>query len=251
MVAPMSTISHRAFGKQGKWCGGPVYQLLLAPRYPPLHTLFGNSVWCKHCGLSSHMSLPFHWIQIWDGKCFLKSSLLEQGFVMHLGHNGKSCPVQRNPLDDVSMAGAYEEEEQEEDPPENLSQSMGHQDTLVIAHSNGVFHHHIQWCACPGSPPHHIQLFRHGLFSASVIRPKTAFTFDVLDHFYMDAMECKTAGLSFFQKLRRFTNNAAPASVPVGLHHPSITLVSLLMGSFRTGTESCYMCPGSGGTSRL
>jgi len=149
------------------------------------------------------------------------------------------------------MAGADEEEEKEEDLPENVSQIMGHQDTLVIAHSNGVFHHHIQWCACPGSPPHHIQLFRHGLFSASVIQPKTAFTFDVLDHFYMDAMECKTAGLSFFQKLRRFTNNAAPASVPVGLHHPSITLVSLLMGSFRTGTESCYVCPGSGRTSRL
>src|SRR5882724_11403938 len=127
------------------------------------------------------------------------------------------------------MAGADEEEEQEEDLPENVSQIMGHQDTLVIAHSNGVFHHHIQWCAFPGSPPHHIQLFRHGLFSASVIWPKTAFTFDVLDHFYMDAMECKTAGLSFFQKLRRFTNNAAPASIPVGLHHPSITLVSLLM----------------------
>src|SRR5882724_12812609 len=64
----------------------------------------------------------------------------------------------------------------------------------------------------------------HGLFSASVIRPKTAFTFDVLDHFYIDAMECKTAGWSFFQNLSRFTNNAAPASVPVGLHHPSITL---------------------------
>ena len=68
-------------------------------------------------------------------------------------------------------------------------------------------------------PPHHIQLFRHGLFSASVIWPKTAFTFDVLDHFYMHAMECKTVGLNFFQKLRRFTNNAAPASVPVGFHH--------------------------------
>jgi len=120
----------------------------------------------------------------------------------------------------VSLAGAEEEEEQEADPLEDISWIMGSQDTLVIAHSNGVFNHHIQWCACPGSAPHHIQLLRHGLFSASVIRPKTAFTFDVLDHFYMDAMECKTAGLSFFQKLRRFTNNAAPASVPVGLHHP-------------------------------
>jgi len=118
------------------------------------------------------------------------------------------------------MAGAKEEEEQEADLLEYFSGIMGGQDTLVIAHSNGVFHHHIQWCACPGSAPHHIQLFRHGLFSASVICPKTAFTFDVLDHFYMDAMECKSTGLSFFQKLRRFTNNAATASVPVGLHHP-------------------------------
>src|SRR5882724_8753664 len=165
------------------------------------------------------MSLPFHWIQIWDGKCFIKSSLLEQGFVMHLRHNGQSCPVQSIALDDVSMAGAEEEEEQEENLAEDVSGIMGGQDTLVIAHSNGVFHHCIQWCACLASAPHHIQLFRHGLFSASVIRPKTAFTFDVLDHFYMDAMECKTAGWSFFQKLRRFTNNAAPASVPVGPHH--------------------------------
>src|SRR5882672_6847399 len=165
------------------------------------------------------MSLPFHQIQIWDGKCFIKSSLLEQGFVMHLGHNGQSFPVQRNLWEDVSMAGAKEEEEQEADLLEDVSGIMGGQDNLVIAHSNGVFHHHIQWCACPGSAPHHIPLFRHGLFSASVICPKTAFTFDVLDHFYMDAMECKSAGLCFFQKLRRFANNAAPASVPVGLHH--------------------------------
>src|SRR5882724_4991856 len=198
---------------------------------------FSGSVWCKGCGLSSHMSLPFHRIQIWDGKCFIMSSLLEQGLVMHLGHNVQSFPVQRNPLDDdASMAGAEEEEEQEEDPPEDVSGIMGGQDTLVIAHSNGVFHHCIQLCACLGSSAHHIQLFRHGLFSASVICPKTAFTFDVLDHFYMDAMECKTASLSFFQKLRRFTNNAAPASVPVCLHHTSLSLVSSLMGSF----ENCY-----------
>jgi len=30
---------------------------------------FGNSVWCKSCDFSSHLSLPFHQIQIWNGKC--------------------------------------------------------------------------------------------------------------------------------------------------------------------------------------
>src|SRR5882672_1870962 len=68
---------------------------------------------------------PIHWIQIWDGKCFVKSSLLEQGFVMHLGHNGQSFPVQRNPWEDVSMAGAEEEEEQEVDLLEDVSGIMG------------------------------------------------------------------------------------------------------------------------------
>src|SRR5882724_8179928 len=63
-----------------------------------------------------------------------------------------------------------------------------------ITTSNGVLFQDL--------PPHHIQLFRHGLFSASVIHPKTP-------------------SLSFFQKLKKFTNNAAPESVPVGLHHPS------------------------------
>src|SRR6266481_4012133 len=75
----------------------------------------------------------------------------------------------------------------------------------------------IQWCACTGSSPHHIQLFQHGLFSESLVCPQTAFTFDVLDHFYINAMECKTAGFSFFQKLKRFTNNSAPGSVPVSV----------------------------------
>jgi len=56
-------------------------------------------------------------------------------------------------------------------------------------------------CTCQESTPHHIQLFRHSLFSSSLVRPKTAFTFDVLDHFYMDSMECKTAAFSFLQKL--------------------------------------------------
>jgi len=84
---------------------------------------------------------------------FINSSLLKQGFVMHLGHNGKSSPAHRTPGIMSVMAGAEEEKEQEEDLTEYVPEIMGGQDTLVIAHSNGVFHHHIQWCAFPGSSP--------------------------------------------------------------------------------------------------
>ncbi|KAI6041138.1 hypothetical protein EDC04DRAFT_2601888 [Pisolithus marmoratus] len=55
-------------------------------------------------------------------------------------------------------------------------------------------------------PPNH----RQRLFPASISKPKTAFTFSVLDHFLIDALECKTSAMSFYQKLKRFTNNALP-----------------------------------------
>jgi hypothetical protein len=87
--------------------------------------------------------------------------------------------------------------------------------TMVIPHSTGIFQHQVHFCSCPGAVQKHIQLFRAGLFPASIQSPKTAFTFDVLDHFRVDAMECKTSAMSFFQKLQCFTNNAFPHTVKV------------------------------------
>ncbi|KAG1892058.1 hypothetical protein F4604DRAFT_1875513 [Suillus subluteus] len=60
-------------------------------------------------------------------------------------------------------------------------------------------------------------LLRAGLFPASSTRPKTVFTFEVLDHFLIDTLECKTSARSFFEKLTRLTNNAFPDTVPVNL----------------------------------
>ncbi|KIK81365.1 hypothetical protein PAXRUDRAFT_156274, partial [Paxillus rubicundulus Ve08.2h10] len=56
----------------------------------------------------------------------------------------------------------------------------------------------------------HLQLLRAQLFPATISRPKTAFTFDVLDHFHIDNLECKTTVMSFFSKLIRFTPKGTP-----------------------------------------
>jgi hypothetical protein len=88
--------------------------------------------------------------------------------------------------------------------------------TMTIVHSTGVFTYNVLWCHCPGSDhQQHSQLLKAGLFPASISHPRTAFTFDILDHFLIDALECKTSAMSFFQKLHRLTNNASPDSVPV------------------------------------
>ena len=67
---------------------------------------FGTPVWCCGCALEVHSALPFHRIQLWNGKCFLKTSLFEQGFMIHLGHDGHPCsahPTASSPWVDVHM----------------------------------------------------------------------------------------------------------------------------------------------------
>ena len=88
---------------------------------------------------------------------------------------------------------------------------------MMLIHVNGVFEHCVRFCLCPGGTSEHEQLFRHRLFPSTFNRPETAFTLDVLDYFSIDSLECKTSAQSFFQKLRRVTNNAFPDEVPVSL----------------------------------
>ncbi|KIK73109.1 hypothetical protein PAXRUDRAFT_94457, partial [Paxillus rubicundulus Ve08.2h10] len=53
----------------------------------------------------------------------------------------------------------------------------------------------------------HLQLLQAQLFPASISRPENAFTFDVLDHYHIDNLECKTTATFFFSKLLRLTPN--------------------------------------------
>ena len=146
---------------------------------------------------------------------------------MYLGHGGKPCPKNHSPAVDINMdiflgdlKLEWEDEEEDmaaasegEDPDQDFLE-----DDLVIVHTTGVFKHQVRWCTCLGCPEKHIQLLRMNLFSSSIIRPSTVFTFDVLDHFSADASECKTVGQSFYNKLHRLTNNAFPHMVPVRTH---------------------------------
>jgi hypothetical protein len=193
-----------------------------------------TSATCIHCCLETHKYHLFHRIQIWNGRYFQTSSLYAQGHVVFLGHEGRPCPQNHSAMfdhnKDVFVEGvdlSWEEEQdlegsqndEEVESLENLSE-----DLLVLVHTTGIFRHRVRWCTCPGSPERHIQLLRMRLFSCSLKRPRTAFSFNVLDHFYADAMECKTSAQSFCSKLRRLTNNAFPHMVPVS----TLTCIHLL-----------------------
>jgi hypothetical protein len=89
------------------------------------------------------------------------------------------------------------------------------EDVCVVVDKSGVHRLRVRPCICPGHSPLDLQYLDMGLFPASLRRIRTAFTFALLDDFRMDNLECKTAGLNYYNKLRRITSNDFPRSVPV------------------------------------
>jgi hypothetical protein len=182
---------------------------------------FGGLVHCTHCLLDRHKILPFHRIRKWNNKYFAPTTLLEQGYILYLGHGGNVCPSNRSTkdiwedVDDGSMglsgSDALEADVQQVNL-ENLGEGM-----VDIVHTTGVFRNNVRWCGCPNAPDKPVQLFQAHLFSASYRRPETAFTFDALDYFSIDLLECKTSAASFYKKVCRLSNNAFPHTVKVGL----------------------------------
>jgi hypothetical protein len=210
----------------------------------------GDRLSCSECCSGLHNLTPFHRIKKWNGTYFEVSDLVSLGLVIHVGHGGQECPSYNASWAGQSRARSGLEPDDPEDEWEdevvvtqmdeaegNVSEFDGvggfggarqegqalwgpeipgtHR--LVVVTSSGVFRRRIRWCQCSGAADTHIQLLRLQLFSATIKRPSTAFTFDVLDHFHIDAMECKTAGLNFYNKLRRLTSNAFPATAPVSV----------------------------------
>ncbi|KAG2073707.1 hypothetical protein BDR04DRAFT_1127056 [Suillus decipiens] len=79
---------------------------------------------------------------------------------------------------------------------------------------SGVHSLSIWYCHCPGALNWDMQLFQAGLFSASFTRPKTAFTFSVLDDFLLDNLECGTSAMNYYNKIQRLTSSIFPLMVP-------------------------------------
>lgn len=151
---------------------------------------YGPRWWCRTCLIKLHHHHPFHRPQQFKDGSFEKISLSTLGYVYVLGHCN---PLGRCPEDDNVFADRR----------------------VILVHVNGVFEHSIRFCKCEGALSEHEQLFLNRLFPSTFDRPETAFTLDVLDYYGIDAMECKTSAQSFFQKLRRMTDNAFPGEVPV------------------------------------
>ena len=88
---------------------------------------------------------------------------------------------------------------------------------VTVVHTNGIHYFRAKFCGCTNSPPRHIQFLDTGLYPATKKKPRTVFTFHVLDDFYMENLECKTAARNYYSKLRRLTSRVFSHLVSVGI----------------------------------
>jgi len=108
---------------------------------------------------------------------------------------------------------------------------------ITVIDRSGVHEIGVSWCRCPEAPERDMQLMMAGLFPATFHNPKTAFTFRVLEDFHLDNLECKTTPSQFFSRLRRFTNDEFPNTVPVRSVGTSAS--GRLTGRLRIDIGSC------------
>ncbi|KIM58938.1 hypothetical protein SCLCIDRAFT_127049, partial [Scleroderma citrinum Foug A] len=171
-------------------------------------------VFCTSCCRTQHNLLPLHRIEQWNGMFFQESSLRQAGLVVHLGHRGKPCLA--GGYQDRGVPNDFEEDwedlEEHAGPPHLTAPKD--RSCLTVVHTSGVHFCDVRYCNCPGSKDSHLQLACANLFPATTKQPRTAFTFQMLDEFIQDNVECGTSAMNFYSKLRRNTSNAFPHLVP-------------------------------------
>ena len=86
---------------------------------------------------------------------------------------------------------------------------------FTVIDSDRVHEIALDYCGCQYSLPKTIQLLRAGLFPSTVIDPKTAATFWVLETFQMLSFTSKVSGFEYYRSLERRTDNTGTSLPPV------------------------------------
>jgi hypothetical protein len=107
---------------------------------------------------------------------------------------------------------------------------------MVVVHTNGIHYLPVHVCRCPNAATEDIQLLQMRYYPSTYKQIGTIFTFQLLDDYLLENLECQTSTYNYFQKLRRMTNKAVPQSIPVSnvLNHFKFTQTSCFL--FRIDT---------------
>jgi hypothetical protein len=99
--------------------------------------------------MERHKLLPFHKIKMWNGKYFTKTTLHDQGYILHLEHQGGMCPnVQDTWMDIPGDKHIREDMELFQDCVDGKPKDIVEDGLVNMVHTTGVFKHKVRWCQC-------------------------------------------------------------------------------------------------------
>ena len=90
-------------------------------------------------------------------------------------------------------------------------------DCFTVLDIDGVHEISVDFCSCQRDLPHTIQLLRMRLWPATVVEPKTAATFRLLEWFHVLGNQSKVSAYEYFTSLARRTDNTGLSNVKVCL----------------------------------
>ncbi|KAJ7761472.1 hypothetical protein B0H14DRAFT_3510958 [Mycena olivaceomarginata] len=150
---------------------------------------FGEVMHCVTCIVAAHASHPTHFIEKWNGNCFVRSRnlLRSLGLRVQLGHPPGVVCAQRKPA-----AGDF-----------------------VLYDFTGVHELAVDFCGCVRPRvERRTQLLRACWWPATVLEPNTCATFAVLKQFQILNCLGKLTPYAFVQALERTTNHDGLDRVP-------------------------------------
>ena len=118
--------------------------------------------------------------KVWQDGFFQRTSLLELGLCFYIGHHHTPCP----------SAEDFQE--------------------ILVTGLNGAHRVNVQFCACDMAPDwveRYRQLLRIGWYPASFDRPRTAFTFDLLDTYHKLTLQGKLSLYDFYSSILQRSDN--------------------------------------------
>lgn len=199
------------------FCGGCIVNLHQAL---PLHRLEVRGLSLTRSPARSFSPRPYP-LQCWNGGFFDRASLHSIGFICHLGHGGDACPIDSKPHD------------------------------ILVVDVNGWHKLRVRFCTCGISTPwneRYRQLLRMGWYPASFNRPRTAFTFDLLETYHKVTLQGKLNLYDFYLAIMQKSDNQG-RSKPV-VRDLCRSLITFTHKPNSTGiTRSLVVCA-NGGTSK-
>lgn len=79
--------------------------------------------------------------------------------------------------------------------------------SFIVFDTSGIHSVNLSYCGCIGAPHRRIQLLRSLWFPASFDRPKTAFTFDLLNTFHLLNLQGKLSLYDFHEAIYNKSDN--------------------------------------------